>query len=253
MAYEQNFGFYNFAAMVISLALIALFLVFLSANLRSLKNIAFKIKLILKAAFEAKSPLLAYEADVRNINCTQLRLEMQRHMRRLTAAARNATFRASFFATLEKYDHLIAWPCTKDQRFNVLRPTARFYHFLNLCGVFVLWLILVFLAAILHSRDDAADSPTISSVAMLAIACCLIASPSTMLVTHFVHRTYLQNVRSAFKNAFLPQTHAPPDFEVIEIPEEEAHLIRQQREFELIEETEEVEEIDDESAGDELK
>ena len=55
----------------------------LSLNIKHLKKLSFKIKTILKAAHESKSPFLAYKSDVQRIKHTKKREEIEKSMQEI--------------------------------------------------------------------------------------------------------------------------------------------------------------------------
>lgn len=61
---QSDKNFFNYASILMTLIQATVFFTMLSLNIKHLKKLSFKIKTILKAAHESKSPFLAYKADV---------------------------------------------------------------------------------------------------------------------------------------------------------------------------------------------
>lgn len=78
---NRHFTVFHAISMIITLFLLFLFIFLLAITMNYIKNIAFTIKTILRAAFESKSPFLAYKADVDKIKHTEIRTEVETNMK----------------------------------------------------------------------------------------------------------------------------------------------------------------------------
>lgn len=77
----QNFNFLDALVIMITLALLGFFIVFMAVIMAYFKTVALTIKTILKAAFEAQSPFLAFRDDIATIKHTKLREEAEMNMK----------------------------------------------------------------------------------------------------------------------------------------------------------------------------
>jgi len=79
-----------------------------------------------------------------------------------------------------------------------LKPPYRFYNFLNIVSVFILWQVIVFAVAVLYISYKSVDSMPIYYYIPLLVGCAFIASPITMLFIYIFYRIYVHNIASAF-------------------------------------------------------
>ena len=79
-ARSQAFDVISAIVLLITILLLVLFVLLLSFVMTYFKTVALTIKTILKAAFEAKSPFLAFRDDIKQIKHTKLREEAESNM-----------------------------------------------------------------------------------------------------------------------------------------------------------------------------
>ena len=78
---NREFTYLHAIVILITIALLGFFIVFMAITMNYLKTVAMTIKTILKAAFEAKSPFLAFKSDIATIRHTKLREEAETCMK----------------------------------------------------------------------------------------------------------------------------------------------------------------------------
>ena len=130
---SQAFDFIDSVVLLITIILLVLFVLFLSMVMTYFKTVALTIKTILKAAFEAKSPFLAFKDDIKRIKHTKLREEAEQNMKD-TGLQQKYFTRWTFFLdecpkkniknTEQDNGDLDNFKKTK---FNLLNPPLQFY------------------------------------------------------------------------------------------------------------------------------
>ena len=156
--------FINVLSVILSVVLILLFIILFSYTVSYMKQLAYKVKVILRAAFESKSPFLTLKKDIKRIKHTQFRSEVERNMRDFHNYRRGDTFRSQWALVTDKFNHLMLWPCSKFSSsthaparksvYNLLKPPTRFFHLLNTTGVLVVWFVTILLAGLMLTYFD---------------------------------------------------------------------------------------------------
>ena len=189
---SQEKNFFNYASIIMTVVQIGVFLTMLSLNIKHLKRLSFKIKTILKAAHESKSPFLAFKSDIGRIKHTKKRAEIEKGMQEIKDQEEAVNFRKIYMGLLDTYHHIMVWICVRKKfnLFNFLKPQAKFYHFLNLTGCFIVWFISVFFAALLNNYYAGIDSYPFTSILAVGVTCAAVSSVIIVGVTKLFHKYY---------------------------------------------------------------
>jgi hypothetical protein len=123
----ENASFASVFLLLITLVLTFLFVYLLAINLKYIKELSYKIKIIMRAAFESNSPLRKYKKIERsNLNETIKDPELGSKanqeidskevlniLKKCMTKARSAQFKDILKIVMEKYNHLLMWPFTR--------------------------------------------------------------------------------------------------------------------------------------------
>jgi hypothetical protein len=141
-------GFFNVVSIVITIVLVGLFLWLLARTLQFFKIIGFKIRIIMKNATNLKIPLFQLHYRNPELVPTQLYEKMEGLFQQEIIRSRALSFRWIFMHALDRYNHLMHFPFRRKalDDFNLLRPKASYYSFVNIAGLVILWIVAVFLA-----------------------------------------------------------------------------------------------------------
>lgn len=208
--------------LLITLTLIGFFFYLVAINMRYIKELSYKIKIIMRAANESDSPLMKYKKmDKSNLNDTigdpeigpQPKNEANKQevidiLKRMAEKGRSPRFKDILKVVFDKYNHLITWPFTRkseEKKYDLLRPLSRFYHLLNVTGILILWTIIVFTIAIFYVYTDEIYLVT---VLILSLA---IGSPSIIVFIHVYYKVYMNNIKRVFAQAYYPDTFMKVD------------------------------------------
>lgn len=127
--------------------------------------------------------------------------EVQEILNWMILQSKSANFCKIFCFIMDWYNHLIVWPCNCwkwNWEYDLLKPPYRFYNFLNIVSVFILWQVIVFAVAVLYISYKSVDNMAIYYYIPLLVGCAFIASPITMCFIYVFYRIYVHNIQSAF-------------------------------------------------------
>ena len=160
----ENFSFAGVVLLLITLTLTVLFIYLLAINMKYIKELSYKIKIIMRAAFEKDSPLRKYKKKIESsrLNDTDPELgsksgneidprDVLNTLKKLADKGRSAKFCDILKLVMEKYNHMVMWPFTRKseyKKYDLLRPLSRFYNLLNVTGVLIVWTLVVFIVAL---------------------------------------------------------------------------------------------------------
>ncbi|CAI2372043.1 unnamed protein product [Moneuplotes crassus] len=218
---EQSFAFIDAVIFLITLLLLVSFVIFLSMIMTYFKTVAMTIKTILKAAFEAKSPFLAFKDDIKQIRHTKLREEAEANMRDVDLQDKYFTKWTIILhecGSRKRQDHEEEGQLhkLKQNKYNLLNPPLTFYIFIYLCGIIIVWICSGFFTGIFNSSLRESLMPGIFWIPLLVA---LISTSIIIIYVYVIHYIYLENIRMAFKNAFLSKVNCPKDFKQVRYPE----------------------------------
>lgn len=201
---------WNVLSVIVTLILVMVLLFLLAWSVKYMKTLTYKIGLIMRAAkIKEENPDLvvaeeeprghgngeAIEEDGPSVD------EVQQIMNQMVAQGRSTKFLTVLLMVLDKYNHILVWPCIKFQKnreYDLLKPPYRFYNLLNIIGVFILWQVIVFVSAVSFTTGDGLEGINIALYLLLLVLCAFIASPLTMLVIYAFYKIYIANVKAAF-------------------------------------------------------
>lgn len=124
----ENISVASIALIIITVVLTILFIFLLAINMKYIKELSYKIKIIMRAAFEKDSPLMKYKKKIEksNLNETIEDQEMANKsshdidakevlniLKKMADKGRSAKFCDILRLVLEKYNHLVIWPFTR--------------------------------------------------------------------------------------------------------------------------------------------
>ena len=97
---------------------------------------------------------------------------------------------------------MLVWCCRRNRKYreyDLLKPPYRFYNFLNLTGIFILWCIIVFLSSLMYTVHLSFEKMNIFLYMGLLFISGFIASPLTMLCI-FIYEDYIKKIlQNVFK------------------------------------------------------
>lgn len=158
----ENISVASVILLILTIAIVGTFIYLLAINIKYMKEMSYKIKIIMRAAFEKDSPLMKFKKKIErsNLNDTVEDPEMGNKsqndidpkeivniLKKLADKGRSAKYCDILKLQLEKYNHLIMWPFTRnseDKKYDLLRPLSRFYNLLNMTGALIIWTLVVF-------------------------------------------------------------------------------------------------------------
>ena len=199
--------------LLITLCLIGMFIYLVSINMKYIKDISYKIQVIMRAAHENDSPLMKYKKlDKSNLNETHEDPELGAQpkneankkealevLKNMADKGRSSRFQDILRIVLEKYNHVIIWPFTRNaiyKKYDLLRPLSRFYHLLNITGVMLIWVMVVFFISIFYAYTAQVQ------LALVLALCILLASPCIMVFIHVYYRVYINNIKNVFSKGY---------------------------------------------------
>ena len=127
-------------------------------------------------------------------------------MNNMIAQGRSTKFCNIFSLVMDKYNHILVWPCMckkRNKEYDFLKPPYRFYNFLNVAGIFILWTIIVFVTALIAGLFGTLETVNIIVYILLLVLCGFIASPLTMVVIWLFYKVYLVNIQAAFTRSIV--------------------------------------------------
>jgi hypothetical protein len=128
----ENLSVANVLLLLITLVLIGLFIYLLAVNVKYMKELSYKIKIIMRAAFEKDSPLRKYkkkierskfnetydDQDLQNKSLTGIEArDILKILKRIADKGRSAKFCDIFRLVMEKYNHMLMWPFTRNSEY----------------------------------------------------------------------------------------------------------------------------------------
>jgi hypothetical protein len=124
----ENASFASVFLLLITLVLTFLFVYLLAINLKYIKELSYKIKIIMRAAFERNSPLRKYKKKIERSNLNETikdpelgskanqeidSKEVLNILKKCMTKARSGQFKDILKLVMEKYNHLLMWPFTR--------------------------------------------------------------------------------------------------------------------------------------------
>ncbi|CAI2369509.1 unnamed protein product [Moneuplotes crassus] len=222
---SQSFSFAGVCLLLISVTLIVLFMYLLAINMKYIKELSYKIKIIIRAAFEKDSPLHKYkkkiekskldetfienideEAPKENINPQ----EVIKILKSMADKGRSAKFCDILRLVMEKYNHLLMWPFTRKseyKKYDLLRPLSRFYNLLNITGLLIIWTVVVFLVAATYTYQTSIDKMSLTSLLLIIFLVPLLCSPIIIICIHLFYRIYMDTIKKVFSQAYHPEKY----------------------------------------------
>ena len=146
---------FSVIATLFTVLLVVLLLFLLGISVKYMKALTYKIGLIMRMAeFREENPeIQVTEEDGSDEEGPDVE-EVQAILNNMIARGRSTRFCNIFGLVLDKYNHILVWPCMRKRRnkeYDLLKPPYRFYNFLNTAGVFILWQIIVFVVALMYT------------------------------------------------------------------------------------------------------
>jgi len=192
----------NVLSAVFTGILVLLLLILLGMSLKYIKDLTYKIGLILKAARqrEENPDVLFNEEDQSSRpqdNGPSVE-EVQEILDRMINQSKSTNFCKIFCFIMDRYNHLIVWPCNcrnRNKEYDLLKPPYRFYNFLNLVSVFILWQVIVFIISLIYIfYTSGISNLAIYYYVIVLVVSAFIASPITMLCIYAFYRIYVHNI-----------------------------------------------------------
>lgn len=131
-------------------------------------------------------------------------------------------FKTVYYLTCDKYYHIAIWTylklgelckkCRKTEEepededkehakhFNLLKPLSRFYHFINLSGIVMIWLVVNCLIAFLVELKNSGESISMANFLIGVIIATLVGHVLIMVITKVLHVLYMKNIEDAFED-----------------------------------------------------
>jgi len=193
----KSFNFLHALIIFITIVLLGFFLVFLTITLNYFKTVALTIKIILRAAFESKSPFLAYKEDIKTIKHTKLREEVEKNMLQTQS---NFQYFTRWTVILDRWSQKGNNPYDQSgktcKNYNLLEPPAVLYSCLYAMGVILVWLWAGLFTSLFSTSLLKSMLP---GVILIPILVSLVATAIIIVLSCSLHYIYLINVRAAFK------------------------------------------------------
>ena len=146
-------GVFNILGIIITLILLIVLLWALQVHIRFLKNISFKVRIILKNSFEKGEGLESLMHPLKPQ--TEMYSTLEVILQKEVVWSKNHYFLNSFYLLLEWYNHifyvLLCWNKTWD-KLNFLRYPTSFYHLTYLQAFTFEWLVSCLVSAVWASR-----------------------------------------------------------------------------------------------------
>ena len=114
----------------------------------------------------------------------------------MAVQGRTSNFCNVWLLILDKYDHMIVWLCRRNRKYreyDLLKPPYRFYNFLNLTGIFILWCIIVFMSSMTYTFHKSYEKMHVGLYVGLVLLAGFVASPLTM-VCIYIYEGYIKSV-----------------------------------------------------------
>jgi hypothetical protein len=114
---------------------------------------------------------------------------------------------------LSKYNYLFFFPIRTAKKFggskdiaiddhNILRPKPTFYHMINITGLFVIWVLAIFICGIYQST---ATTLTSGGAIGFAFFVAILASAAVCGVTKLMYKMYEDNLKRAIEGYYEDQ------------------------------------------------
>lgn len=128
----------------------------MTSTIKFLKVLTYKIRIILKYGNETMVPLNSLQYKMESDECTQTFSKLEKSLKKEVVVTRSLNIKPILIYTLSKFNFLFFYPIRKMHKLggnrewgiddhNMLRPKPSFHNLINVGGLFVLWMLTVFI------------------------------------------------------------------------------------------------------------
>ncbi|CAI2368980.1 unnamed protein product [Moneuplotes crassus] len=218
-----NKSFVGILTILLALAILIAFVVFLVLNLRHWRTQTYKIRVIQRRADIRNKKKSLKNNDtvmVKDVTTTEFKQFVLNEMIKIVVKMNSLRFKTVYWITCDKYYHYAIWvyleltkcckKCRKKEEnkedggeehaknFNLLKPLSRFYHFINITGIVCIWLIVNLIIAVLVKYEKANQGISFSTFLIGVILSTLFGHICIMVITKILHNLYMRNIEDAF-------------------------------------------------------
>lgn len=142
-------------------------------------------------------------------------------MVKLVRKEQSSNFLRIYYNASVRYNHKIVWAwlrltCEKTKKKSreevegqLLKPLSRFYHFLNIASLLVIWLFAEFFMAFYHHFIERSDSIPIWMIFVAVLFSATLGNVTILALIKLFYFLYVKNIQDAFEEA---RSLSPPIF-----------------------------------------
>ena len=144
-------------------------------------------------------------------------------MVKLVRKEQSSNFLRIYYNASVRYNHKIVWAwmrvtCEKTKKRRreevegqLLKPLSRFYHFLNIASLLVIWLFVEFFMAFYHHFIERSDSIPVWMMLVAVLFSATLGNITILTLIKLFYYLYVKNIETAFEEAkkLLPPIFVP--------------------------------------------